>query len=237
MNCFNFAGWCKNVDGYCKAGGKSKSDCLNKNPPSGGGKPTTSTITIPCKTTTTPTSTATTSTKCPIPTPTGICTQPSNSYWGYGPGNSVGGIDMPSLTCNDLKSDFAQNPFKLYTDPDSTKCSSFPRGSCSSACSSACKLQYNQCISTYAQGCKSNQQTGSSWGGFYSWLTSIFNWKRDSADYFTYSQSSESEKRSSGWTDSYSTANSKCQQQYTDCLNVNKGTSGSGKCGSWGSGW
>ncbi len=123
MNCFDFSGWCKNVGSYCNGGGKSKSDCFNKNPPSGGSKPTTSTITIPCKATSTTVKPSSTTTKCPIPTPTGICTQPSDSHWGYSPGNPVGGIDLPSLTCNDLKNDWYQNPFKLYTDPDSSKCS------------------------------------------------------------------------------------------------------------------
>ncbi len=234
MNCFDFHGWCNNVGSYCKAGGKSKSDCVGKNPPSGGNKPITSTITIPCKTTSVYTPPATTSTKCPIPTPTGICTQPSSYQWGYAPGSPVGGIELPCVTCNDLKSEFNANPFKLYTDADSSKCSGFPRGGVPNACAAACKTQYNQCVGTYAQGCKNNSNNGSG-NGFLAWLSGLFH-KRE-ASYFDYANAPESKKRGLQWTDTYNTANSKCSQQYTDCLNANKYTSGNGKCGSWGNGW
>ncbi len=107
------------------------------------------------------------------------------------------------------------------------------------ACSQACKIQYDQCLGTYAQGCKDNQQGGSSWGDVWSWLGDLFNFKRDATatSYFTYAKASESVKRTTKWGDSYSTATNKCQQQYQDCLNANRGTSGSGKCGSWGGGW
>ncbi|KAH8884169.1 WSC-domain-containing protein [Thozetella sp. PMI_491] len=221
MSCFDFSGWCDDVKDYCKgSGSRSKSDCIKRNPPKGGNsKPVTSTITIPCKTTSTPTPSST-STKCPIPTPTGICTQPSNRQWGYGPGNPVGGIDLAVVTCNDLKDDFYQNPFKLYTESDSSKCSSYSRNKVPSACASACKAQYDQCSATYVKGCQENHLFG----------------RRDTS-YFEYAASGETKKRTFGWSDSYKTAGNKCQAQYSDCLSVNKDVSGSGKCGSWGNGW
>lgn len=233
MDCFDFSGWCKNIEGYCKAGGRSRSDCFNKNPPQGGGKGTTSTITIPCKSTPTPTPTS--STKCPIPTPTGICTQPSNSKWGYSPGNPVGGIALPALTCNDLKGDFDSYPFKLYIDADSKKCSGWSRGNVPNACSAACKAQYDQCVANYVEGCKNNDPKSS--GGLWGWLSGLLNWKRDTTSYFEYNQASESRKRTISWSDTSSTANSKCTQQYNDCISANKYSSGGGKCGSWSNGW
>jgi len=251
MSCFDFSAWCTSVKSYCKASGssKSKSDCLKSNAPKGGNSAVTSTITVPCAATSTTAKPTTTSTQCPIPTPTGICTQPSSGTWGYGPGNAVGGIELAVVTCNDLKNDFAQNPFKVYTDSDSSKCSSFGRSNVPSACSTACKAQYDQCTSTYAKGCQENQSSGKTWGfgittsvsvdtsSIWSWLTGLFGNSRRDISYFEYTKSSEATKRTLGWSDSYNTANNKCQAQYNDCLSVNKGVSGSGKCGSWGSGW
>ncbi|KAI1327871.1 WSC domain-containing protein [Xylariaceae sp. FL0255] len=162
LECLQFGEWCQSVGQYCGSSGCtsgqscSKSGCTSSNPPSGGGKPTTITSTYPCPTTTTTTKATTTSTATCIPTPTAICTQPSDSQWGFGPGNPVGGINLPVVACNNIQNDWqGGNVFKLYTSQNSNNCPSYPRSGCSSACSAACETQYDQCINTYAQGCKS----------------------------------------------------------------------------------
>ncbi|KAI1823578.1 WSC domain-containing protein [Xylaria intraflava] len=164
LKCFEYVEWCDKLDLYCltdcvvsgKCGGKP-SFC-NGSPPKGGNPPTTSTSTYPCPTTVTTTKT-TTSTKpassCPVATPTGICTQPTNPRYGYRPGHPVGGIGLPVVTCNNIKNDWNQgNVYKLYSDKDSHNCPSYPRPRCPDACADACKTQYQQCESTYAEGCR-----------------------------------------------------------------------------------
>ncbi|KAI1354459.1 WSC domain-containing protein [Xylaria sp. FL0043] len=165
LNCFKYAEWCGELDLYCltscKNGACDKPSFVNKYPPMGGNSPTTHTSTYPCPTTITTTKTKTTTTtpyptsSCPVPTPTGICTQPTNKKYGYGPGNPVGGIPLPIVTCNNIKDDYMTgNVFKLYTDKDSHNCPSYPRPQCPSACADACKAQYDQCESVYTDGCK-----------------------------------------------------------------------------------
>ncbi|KAI0816540.1 WSC domain-containing protein [Xylaria sp. FL0064] len=165
LNCFKYAEWCGELDLYCltscKNGACDKPSFVNKYPPKGGNSPTTHTSTYPCPTTITTTKTKTTTTtpyptsSCPVPTPTGICTQPTNKKYGYGPGNPVGGIPLPIVTCNNIKDDYMTgNVFKLYTDKDSHNCPSYPRPQCPNACADACKAQYDQCESVYTDGCK-----------------------------------------------------------------------------------
>ncbi|KAI1812092.1 WSC domain-containing protein [Poronia punctata] len=172
LHCFEFGEWCADVETYCHkkclGGHCGKSDCFNSTPPKGSQPPVTHTSTIPCPTTTTTstkktsTKTTTTTTKagyptssCPVPTPTGICVQPSNSKYGYKPGHPVGGIELPVVTCNNIKADYSQgNVFKLYTDKDSRKCPSYPRPDCNNACLDACDTQFQQCEAVYAQGCR-----------------------------------------------------------------------------------
>ena len=254
MKCFDFAQWCKNIDSYCSApprGKCSKSDCFSRNPPKAGqGYPTTSTITVPCKPTSSkaaPTTSSTTTTTCPIPTATIICKQPPSRQYGYGPGNPVGGIELPVVTCNDIKQDYnAGNQFKLYTSKDSSKCGSYRRTQCSNACADACKSQYDQCSATYAQGCKANSNGGGGHpsggygsggygsGGKFKWMA-----HRDAspANYFDFAASSPAKRNWGGWTDNWSTASNKCYTQYKDCLSENQYVSVNGKCGSYGSGW
>ncbi|KAK3357550.1 hypothetical protein B0T25DRAFT_566815 [Lasiosphaeria hispida] len=54
-----------------------------------------------------------------------------------------------------------QSPFKLYDDAKSSNCRRYPRHACTNACADACKQQYDNCNSTYAQGCKEGRGLGS----------------------------------------------------------------------------
>ncbi|KAF7541667.1 hypothetical protein G7054_g500 [Neopestalotiopsis clavispora] len=219
MDCFNFLEWCGAISTYCgkssSSGSSSKSDCLAKNPPSGGKPSITSTSVYPCPTTTassTKASSSTTSTTSsyPVPTPTGGCKQPTNSQYSYSEGNPVGGIALPVMTCNNLQSDYlAGNIFKLYTDSDSRKCASYPRSQCEHACSDACRAQYDDCQYTYAEGCRvGGKVSGKTYGG--------------GGDHFS---------------ESYESASTRCTWQYLDCLDLNHGITGDGKCTKYGGGW
>jgi hypothetical protein len=244
MNCFDFAGWCSDIKGYCgsvpKGGKCSKKDCYGKKPPKGGKPPTTTTTKVPCKPTSTSSarpSSSTTPPTCPMPEPTNVCKQPSSDKYGYGPGRPVGGIELPVVTCNDIKSDYsAGNVFKLYDNKDSSKCRSYKPPQCSNACADACKAQYDQCQATYAQGCKKNEDERK--GGNKYW-----NWRRDATprerSYFDYAADTSPAKRTYGWgwNDSWSTAASKCKTQYDDCLAENKNVSYKTKCTSYCTGW
>jgi len=269
MDCFDFAGWCSDIGNYCSTGRKrtvfNKKDCFSHKPPKGGKPPTTKTITVPC--TTTPTPTPTTTTQCPIPTVTNICKQPTSNKDGYGPGNPVGGVELPVVTCNDLRDDFTNNPFKLYTDSDSRRCPGYSRTKVPNACADACKAQYDDCVAVYAEGCKASNggSSGASWwdvrsgwgpngfnagkgsggggssggglGGILGWLFG----KRSAADdksYFDFAAGPAHEKRTfGGWNDNYSSATNKCKTQYNDCLSENKKVTIDKKCTKWGSGW
>ncbi|KAI0871876.1 WSC domain-containing protein [Hypoxylon argillaceum] len=169
LSCFDYTTWCAELDIYCLTtcltGDCSKSGFVKKYPAKGGLPPTTSTSTYPCPTTVVTTTTKATTTtagyptsSCPVATPTGICTQPSSSKYGYGPGHPVGGIPLPVVTCNNIKSDWsAGNVFKMYSDEDSSKCPSYPRPQCPSACADACETQYEQCEDVYTEGCKTGK--------------------------------------------------------------------------------
>ncbi|KAL2201413.1 WSC domain-containing protein [Corynascus similis CBS 632.67] len=226
LDCFDFGEWCADISKYCDSnprGGCRKGDFWGKKPPKGGAQPpTTITVTTTCApaTSTTPPATSTTqppasstTTKCPVPTPTNICVQASDWLFGYGPGKPVGGIEMPIVTCNDLAEDWPQFPFKGYTDLESHKCRKYQRNQCTNACTDACKEQYEDCVAVYAEGCKRKSNKG-----------------RDTS-YFEFHGSSGVEKRTlSRWHDSYSGAITKCKAQYSDCLRVNRGVTGAGKC-------
>jgi hypothetical protein len=197
----------------------SKGDCWNHNPGQGGSPPKTTTTVTPCPATTTtkPPATSTTPTQCPPP-PTNLCTQPSNPKYGYGPGNPVGGIPLPLVSCNDIYSDWRTNPFKLYINQNSQKCPSYPPTGCGNACSDACKEQYTQCKNVYQQGC----QQGSS-GRF----------KRGEAAKRLLGIS----QFTSNWgfgDNTPSNAAKKCQAQYQDCLAVNKNVNPQKQCKTWG---
>ncbi|EJT81714.1 hypothetical protein GGTG_01690 [Gaeumannomyces tritici R3-111a-1] len=242
--CFGFQQWCDSCDKYCKQPPKnkcSKGDWFNQKPPVKGpsGKPTTKTITVPCKPTTTskpphttsmptkPTTTTkpsmpNTTYKCPVPTVTNICKQPTSWKDNYGPGNPVGGIELPVVTCNDIKREHQSGKqWKLYTDSDSSKCPGYSHGGVPNACQDACKEQYDDCVKVYAEGCKAKDSNKGGWGG----SPNGWPWKRSIAG------------RTVSFPDSWSTANNKCRSQYNDCLAVNKGVNSGGKCSSWGQGW
>lgn len=243
LDCFDFGEWCGDISKYCDSkpwGGCRKNDFWGKKPPKGGPQPPkTTTITTTCApattqpatttkgaTTTKPATTSSSTTKCPIPTPTNICKQPSNWQYGYGPDKPVGGIEMPVVTCNDLAEDWPNYPFKQYTHVESRKCPKYQRNKCSNACADACKEQYEDCVDVYAEGCKQGQSGRGGRGG----------WRRDAADksYFEFARSVE--KRTFRWNDSWGGAVSKCKAQYSDCLKVNRGVTGAGKCPKFG-GW
>ncbi|KAK3322262.1 WSC domain-containing protein [Apodospora peruviana] len=236
LDCFDYGSWCSSVSSYCSGGGSkgkcSKSDYWNKYPGKGNKPPTTTVVTTTCKpsttststTKTTPPTTTTTPTKCPIPTPTNICVQPTNKQYGYGPGNPVGGIELPVVTCNDLGADWPQKPFKLYTDSRSEKCKGYPRNSCTNACADACKEQYDDCNDVYVQGCRQNRRREAEMAAE----------KSSGISYFDFARALD--RRTYGWKDSYGTAQNKCKQQYSDCLYQNRGVTGAGKCPKYG-GW
>lgn len=222
MECFEFSKWCNDIDSWrgsnCKHGKCKKSDCFKSKPPKNHKPPTTTTTHVPCKPTTT-TSSRPTSTKCAIPTVTNICKQPSSYQHGYGPGKPVGGVELPVVTCNDLKDQFSQAPFKLYTESDSRKCGAFPRNKLPEACAAACKAQYEECIDVYAEGCKQKKRRGETY----------FDIAAADAE--------EKSKRWFNWKDSYTTAVNKCKAQYYDCKSENKYANAGSKCFSWGHGW
>ncbi|TLD23076.1 hypothetical protein PspLS_07277 [Pyricularia sp. CBS 133598] len=223
LKCFEFALWCGACGDYCSKAPKnkcSKQDWFKQKPPAWGpGKPSTTTITAPCEpTATTPiktqTTPATTSTKCPVPpTATNICKQPTSTWHGYKPGKPVGGIELPMVTCNDLKDDWhSGRPWKLYTDVDSRKCMSYPHLAVPNACRDACKEQYDECKETYAEGCRQSSENP----GFSFNLGWPF--KRSLAG------------RTLGWIDTWKSAMDKCHAQYSDCLVVNKFAAAKGGC-------
>lgn len=209
LQCFEFGAWCENIStycsGYCPGGSCSNSGCKSKYPPPGYTPPPVSYSTsvytcLPTSTSTTTTSSSSTTSCVPVPTTSNICKQPNNPWKGYTSSTPVGNISLPVLTCNNLLSDYPQNPFKLYTSPDTTKCKSYqPGSSVCQGCKDACDYQYSSCTTTYAQSCKGNSGAGG--------------------------------------LDTYSSASTKCTNQWTDCYTANSAVNGAGRCGSYNSGW
>ncbi|KAF9874013.1 WSC domain-containing protein [Colletotrichum karsti] len=217
--CVDFKAWCKDVASYCssscsgKKGSCGKKDCFQKKVPKGYKPGTTSVSTFACPTK--PTSTSTPVSVVPPP-PTGLCKQPTSRMYGYGPGNPVGGIELPIVTCNDLKEEFqAGNQFKLYIESESKQCKGYGKGNVPNACADACQEQYSECQSTYVQGCKAYNNRRS--GGAYSSAPEI-------AKRFFFA-------------DNYNAANNKCKAQLSDCLSENKNVLSQSKCGSFGTGY
>ncbi|KAK0646171.1 WSC domain-containing protein [Cercophora newfieldiana] len=214
LTCFEFATWCSSLNRYCTtttAGGSKPAYC-KASPPKNPSPPSTLTITTTCAPRT-PTSSPTTTSKCPIPTPSNICKQPSNRHYNFSPSNPVGGIDLPIVTCNDLASDHARNPFKLYTSPDTRKCRSFSRPQVPSACAAACREQYEDCMAVYAETCR-----------------------RGGGRKVKVKARAEVGKRTMWFGEGYEEAGKRCKVQYGNCLEVNKGVTGQGKCVKFGGG-
>ncbi|ORY63434.1 WSC domain-containing protein [Pseudomassariella vexata] len=238
MDCFNFYEWCDGIKEYCKGNSRgSKGDCYKKLPPQypDGSRPTTSTTAFPC--TSAPTSTTSTSIKptssCPVPTPTGICIQPTSRKYD-GP---VGGIKLPVLTCNNIEADYnsrSKNVFKLYTESNSKNCKSYPRDQSDNACQEACTVQFNQCSSVYAQGCRTGgkDSSGRIHGEGYKSPSSRKRGRN-------YSEATGMEKRTGAnrWSRGYDDASRDCQMQYDDCKRVNRGIDVRGKCQKFGEGY
>ncbi|KAL3425584.1 wsc domain-containing protein [Phlyctema vagabunda] len=170
LKCFEFAGWCSTIKTYCSSScpgkGCSRSSCKSKYPPVNPNPApvpavSVSTSVYPCAPTSAVATTAytstTTSTSVPVPTSTNICTQPSNSRYGYTTSSPLGDIPMPCLTCNNLRLDFnVGNIFKLYISSDTNSCKSYKKPSVSDACEDACDAQYTSCKTTYSNSCRSN---------------------------------------------------------------------------------
>lgn len=219
LDCFNFSDWCDGINSYCSGScsrGRScaKSSCIKATPPQGGSNPQTTTSVFPCAATTT---TATTSATSVAPVATNICQQPTDYWVNYGPGNPVAGIELPLVSCNDIKSDFSSQPFKLYTDSNSRNCKGYSRTQQSSACTDACKTQYDACTNVYAQSCQ----------------------KLNGKSYFAKRalEAQGIEKRwFNRWSDSYSWATIRCQYQYSDCLIENRNVNAQTRCQNFGSG-
>ncbi|KAH8595600.1 WSC domain-containing protein [Bisporella sp. PMI_857] len=231
LDCWAFSDWCQSVTSYCSSscpGSKcSISGCKDKNPPPNPNppKPTVTSSVYTCvsstsaKPTTSKTSTSktSTSTSCvPIPTQVNVCKQPHSPSKGYSTDSPVGGISLPCLTCNNLKSDYDRGlPFKLYTDPDTRSCKSYSRGGSngpSKACKDACDAQYAACQDTYVNACRSNPKN---------------------------KQKNKNKLRRGRYDggDNYDTANKKCKWQLDDCYLANSQVSDGGRCGSYNGGW
>ncbi|KAJ3520287.1 hypothetical protein NM208_g13774 [Fusarium decemcellulare] len=233
LNCFDFSKWCDGVQGFCASTcsrGRScnKSGCLKQNQPSGGNSVRTTTSVFPCAATTTSSTVPPASSTSVAPQPTNICQQPSSRTYGYGPGNPVAGIELPLVGCNDLKGDFSQKPFKLYTDSNSGSCKSYQRTQQNNACADACKTQYDQCVNVYVQSCKKLNGGGS-----------YFN-KRGGHSHF-HKRALEKAGIEPRWfnlfgNDQWQSAQNKCSIQYQDCLSENAQINAASRCQKWGTG-
>ncbi|KAM0436912.1 hypothetical protein ACHAPT_002625 [Fusarium lateritium] len=230
LDCFNFSKWCDGVQGFCASTcsrGRScnKSGCLKQNQPVGGNPVKTTTSVFPCAATSASSSVPPASSTSVAPQPTNICQQPSSRSYGYGPGNPVAGIELPLVGCNDLKGDFTQKPFKLYTDDDSRSCKSYQRNQQSNACADACKTQYDQCNSVYVQSCKK--------------LNGGNNYKRGHSH--LHRRALEKSGIEPRWfnifgNDGWQSAQTKCYVQYQDCLDENASVNAAARCQKWGTG-
>ncbi|KAG5980467.1 hypothetical protein E4U55_003993 [Claviceps digitariae] len=162
VECFKFKAWCNYLDSHCEEScpGKAcnKWDCWNKYHNGAGSPPArppiTSTSVYPCATTAKPAPTTTEPVIACPPKHTNLCTQPTNDKYGYGPDKPVGGIPLPVVGCNDRKEEFNYKPYKYYTEAESRNCPGFPWYQWPSVCSSACKEQYDHCVTTYSKGCE-----------------------------------------------------------------------------------
>ncbi|KAH7328528.1 WSC domain-containing protein [Stachybotrys elegans] len=248
LKCLEFSQWCSNIKDFCqsdckrKGKGCGKSQCFTKNKPQHPNPPkppTPTTSVFPCPPATTVTTAVVTSTTSCAPEPTNICKQPTSSKDNYGPGNPVGGIELPLVTCNDIKQDFFSKPFKLYTEQDSRRCKSYPRNQCSNACVDACQEQYEECKETYVESCKSS---GGRWkrgeenqlerrtffgGNFLQGLLDFFNKP-------SYPPSNPSPAVPP--KDSPSRGLERCTSQYKSCLAENKYVNPNDRCRNWGYG-
>ncbi|KAK8056554.1 WSC-domain-containing protein [Apiospora rasikravindrae] len=259
LNCNGFAQWCGKVQDYCKVSpAGNKDSCTKAWPPV---KPTskleltTTTMTVPCTTTskvavvtsakpvtTTLTSAApakTTTGTCAIATPTGICQQPKNARYGYDASTPLGGIKLPALTCNNVEAEHrAGSIYKLYTDQDTKKCASFKAPKVADACSQACRTQYDQCVSVYAEGCRTKgKYGGQSFGLGYSpagvFVGNTINQAARPYHRRTLVSAHAPVAAAVSFVDSYDGAKTKCVQQMRDCLDVNKNVV-SDKCKKYG---
>jgi transcription elongation factor len=169
-----------------------------------------------------------------VPTVSNICVQPHNPSKGYTRDSPCGGIELPCLTCNNIKAEFESgSQLKLYKSKDSSSCSKYNKPSVNQGCKDACLIQFNSCISTYAASCKSKK------GGYsHSKISySKASWGDNENDKRTYGYSGEGGNNNDDGDD-YDTASKKCKYQYNDCLSVNVNVKLSGsRCANWNAGW
>ncbi|KAG6045328.1 hypothetical protein E4U39_002462 [Claviceps sp. Clav50 group G5] len=160
LECFKFKQWCQYLNHHCETEcpgyGCNKSNCWTKahggiaKPPAY--PPTTTTTVYPCDNIPKPVPTPP-ALICP-PEPVNLCIQPANVRYGYGLGKPVGGIPLPIVGCNDRAEEFQQKPYKYYGEPDSRRYHGFSWREWPNVCVSACKEQYDACLSTYGKGCQ-----------------------------------------------------------------------------------
>lgn len=235
-NCYSYRSWCEGIGSYYKGwqdGKSSKGDCYSQNPPNNGP------ATTPGVCTPTSTSRPSTTTEVTPPTATNVCVIPSGKPGsGYEGGKCVGDIEPPVVTCNDDKDDYSKGYlFKSYTSRDTGKCPSYPKSSISKACQDACKVQYDSCIGTYAETCKSkdagkSKDNGKSNSGKDDSKKDRKS-RRDGKD-----DNGGNDNNGSHGDDDYNGATAKCQSQYNDCLAANKQVSYSqSRCSSYNAGW
>lgn len=255
IQCFEFSKWCVDIKDYCSSscrGSKcGKTDCWNKNKPSGTLGSTTTTV-FPCPTTSTMKTTTAkpTTTVCP-PAPTNICTQPTNSKYGYSPEEPVAGIELPVVSCNDIKDDWSKNPFKLYTSSNSRNCPSFSWNHRPNVCQDACEEQYEDCKETYVNSCgnlswKNNHHrraAGETVEQFERRTWNSHKGGKDDNDYSSCAVSDTSREWCKSGSDAVkcwgrgannaNSASNRCKAQYKDCLAVNKKVNPGNQCKSW----
>ncbi|KJZ74107.1 hypothetical protein HIM_06556 [Hirsutella minnesotensis 3608] len=179
--------------------------------------------------------------------PTNICKQPKSQQWGYGPGKPVAGIPMPVVGCNDVKEDWQSNPYKLYTEPKSSKCPSFKWPQRSNPCMDSCRAQLQHCRDTYVNSAK---RLGSRTGyrkrddgdaDIDLLRRSLWTGNTDSCaasgNPYSWSKSGSDAPKCWGWGgNTADLALQRCKAQYSDCVAVNKKVRPGSQCKSWCSG-
>ncbi|KAK7966598.1 WSC domain-containing protein [Apiospora aurea] len=136
---------------------------------------------------------------------------------------------------------------QLYTDQDSSKCSSWKRQHTPNACEAACKQQYLACKDTYARGCKNDGKDeqskeygrgypghqrkgkgGGKWGGGHrGGKGKGGHGGKGKGEYFEYAADSAhtaalEARTHERWQNDGQKAEAACTQQYRDCVAINR---------------
>jgi len=214
LNCFSFSSWCSSVShycgNYCPGGSCSKSGCTSKYPPSGTTPPsvTYSTSVYTCPAKST--SSVKPSTSSSKPSTTSCVPIPTNSNICKQPNNPGNGYSSSSPVGNIALPCLTCN--NVYSDYQSGNCFKLYSDADTNKCPSYPKSQPSQ-------GCKDacdNQ------------YNSCMN---------TYAEGCKGNSWKRFGSDTYSSASTKCYNQWSDCHNANSGVAASNRCASWNSGW